>query len=119
MQNHATLFELDVLDELESFHKNIVQLRKSYPALYDLKKEFFDNVLNRKKEPYLLDTYYKKLKNTRNSFLKCLKSMMTKRSYSNYNPTSALNQRLVATTHVPAEAAKNTKNAAANDEEED
>ncbi len=61
-------FELDVINELESFRKTILQLKKSYPTLYNLKKEFFDNVLNRKKEPYLLDTYYKKLKKHKKLF---------------------------------------------------
>lgn len=58
-------FEMDIIDALESFRGEISRLKNSYPALYDLKKEFFDNVLNRKKEGYLVDTYLKKLKKYR------------------------------------------------------
>jgi len=55
-------FEMDVIVEIESFRKSILLLKKSYPKLYDLKKEFFDDVLNRKKEEYLFTNYSKKLK---------------------------------------------------------
>ncbi len=55
-------FEMDIISEIESFRRDILQLKNFYPELYDMKKDFFDNVLNRKKEKYLLDTYFKNLK---------------------------------------------------------
>lgn len=54
------LFEMDVIVDIETFRKEILQLKNSYPELYKIKKEFFDYVLNRKKEAYLFDTYQKK-----------------------------------------------------------
>jgi len=53
-------FEMDVIVEIEQFRKDILRLKNFYPELYNLKKEFFDNVLNRKKEEYLIATYRKK-----------------------------------------------------------
>ena len=58
-------FEMDVIMEIDSFRKDILRLKSSYPKLYNLKREFFDNVLNRKKEDYLLASYHKKLKKYR------------------------------------------------------
>ena len=46
---------------MDAYRKEIILLKNNYPDLYNLKKNFFDNVLNRKKEGYLLDTYNKKL----------------------------------------------------------
>ncbi len=54
------LFEMNVIMELVYFRKEILKLKKSYPELYALKKEFFITVLNRKKEEHLCNTYYKK-----------------------------------------------------------
>lgn len=55
-------FEMDVIVEIQPFRKEILQLKNSYPELYNMKKEFFDNVLNRKKEEYLFATYSKMFK---------------------------------------------------------
>jgi len=55
-------YEMDVVAEMESFRGDILRLKKSYPELYELKQGFFDNVLNHKKEQYLLNTYGKRLK---------------------------------------------------------
>lgn len=57
--------EMEVIVEIEPYRKEISLLKNSYPELYNLKKEFFDNVLNRKKEEYLFDTYHKKFKKYR------------------------------------------------------
>jgi len=54
--------EMEIIIRIEPFRQEILRLKKSYPALYELKKKFFDNVLNRKKEEQLLDTYRKKFK---------------------------------------------------------
>ena len=53
-------FEMDVVIEIESYRKDILWLKKSYPELYEIKKEFFDTALNPKKEEYLFHTYRKK-----------------------------------------------------------
>jgi tetratricopeptide (TPR) repeat protein len=55
-------FEMEVIMEIEPLRKDILRLKNSYPELYNMKKEFFDNVLNRKKEEYLFATYAKKFK---------------------------------------------------------
>lgn len=55
-------FELDIIAGIEKYRREILRLKNSYPELYSLKKEFFDKVLNRKKEGYLLDTYAKNFK---------------------------------------------------------
>jgi len=56
------IYEMDVIVEIEPWRKDILCLKKSYPELYNIKKEFFDNILNPKKEKYLLGTYTKLLK---------------------------------------------------------
>lgn len=53
-------FEMDIIMEISSARKDILQLKNSYPELYKLKKQFFDDVLNRQKEVYLQETYRKK-----------------------------------------------------------
>jgi tetratricopeptide (TPR) repeat protein len=55
-------FEMDIIMDLDSYRREIIHLKNNYPELYRLKKEFFDNVLNRKKEKYLHDTYGKKFR---------------------------------------------------------
>jgi tetratricopeptide (TPR) repeat protein len=57
-----SFFEMDIVIEIRSARKEILQLKNSYPELYNLKKQFFDDVLNRHKEVYLQETYRKKLK---------------------------------------------------------
>jgi len=59
------IMELKVIDEIQPFRKEIRQLKNSYPELYAVKKEFFDNILNLRKEEYLFSTYEKKYKKYR------------------------------------------------------
>ncbi|NLI93096.1 MAG: DnaJ domain-containing protein [Peptococcaceae bacterium] len=54
--------EMDIIVEIESLRKDVLRLKNSYPELYNMKKEFFDSVLNPKKEQHLFDTYNKKYK---------------------------------------------------------
>jgi len=54
-------FEMDVIAEIMPYRKDILRLKNSYPELYNLKKDFFDSVLNHKKEEYLFDIYRKKI----------------------------------------------------------
>ncbi|MDD2401121.1 MAG: SEC-C metal-binding domain-containing protein, partial [Clostridia bacterium] len=54
-------YEMDVIDEMELFRKDILRLKNSYPELYNMKKNFFDVVLNRRKEQALMEKYFKKL----------------------------------------------------------
>jgi tetratricopeptide (TPR) repeat protein len=51
--------EMDIIVEIGPFRKDILRLKDFYPELYNIKKEFFDKVLNPKKEEYLLVTYAK------------------------------------------------------------
>ncbi|MBS4021325.1 MAG: tetratricopeptide repeat protein [Dethiobacter sp.] len=52
--------EMDVVIEIKSYRKDILRLKKSYPELYEIKKEFFDTALNPRKEEHLFNTYRKK-----------------------------------------------------------
>ncbi len=61
-------FEMDILDDIDSHRKDILELKKNYPELYNLKKEFFDKVLNIKRERHLFDEYSKKLLKYRKIF---------------------------------------------------
>jgi preprotein translocase subunit SecA len=54
--------EIRIINEIQSFRKEIMQLKKSYPELYAIKKEFFDNIINPRREEYLYNTYDKKYK---------------------------------------------------------
>ncbi|MBS3949983.1 MAG: tetratricopeptide repeat protein [Peptococcaceae bacterium] len=53
-------YELDIIAQIESFRRKILLLKNNYPALYDMKRDFFDRILNRKQEQYLHDDYRKR-----------------------------------------------------------
>lgn len=54
--------EMAIVMEMDSLRSDVARLKRKYPELYKLKAEFFDLVANRKKEKFLVDTYFKKLK---------------------------------------------------------
>ena len=54
-------FEMDVVCEMNSYRKDILNLKNKYPELYNMKKEFFDSILNGKNEDKLQNAYRKKL----------------------------------------------------------
>lgn len=53
-------YEMEVVMKLAAFRRDVARLKASYPELYALKKEFFDLVLNPKKEDYLFESTHKK-----------------------------------------------------------
>jgi tetratricopeptide (TPR) repeat protein len=52
--------ETYIISELEIFRPEILRLKNAYPELYKLKLDFFNQVLDRKKEGFLFDTFQKK-----------------------------------------------------------
>ncbi len=60
--------EMEIIMEMDSLRSDLARLKKNYPGLYKLKAEFFDLVVNRKKEKFLLDTYFKKLQYFKKTF---------------------------------------------------
>jgi tetratricopeptide (TPR) repeat protein len=59
-QTTQFFMEMHIIIAMSSYRRHILRLKNSYPELYNLKKEFFNNVLNPKKEDYLLDLYKRK-----------------------------------------------------------
>ncbi len=59
-QTTQFFMEMHIIIEISSYRKHILRLKNSYPELYNLKQEFFSNVLNPKKEHYLLELYKRK-----------------------------------------------------------
>ena len=55
-------YEMDIIVELESYRKSILHLKKEYPTLFAIKREFFNDVLDRKKEENLHNKYRKMFK---------------------------------------------------------
>ncbi len=53
-------YEMDIVVDINPMRSEILKLKQRYPELYNLKKEFFRLVLNRKKEAQLHETYRKK-----------------------------------------------------------
>ncbi|OGO77586.1 MAG: hypothetical protein A2Y23_11525 [Clostridiales bacterium GWB2_37_7] len=53
-------FEMDTVCNINSHRKDIQNLKNKYPELYNMKKDFFDSVLNRKNEDKLINSYRKK-----------------------------------------------------------
>ncbi len=62
-------FEMDVVYEIQTYRKDVLALKNYYPELYDMKSEFFDKVLNVKRERALIDEYMKKLMKYKKSVL--------------------------------------------------
>ncbi|MFO7953104.1 MAG: DnaJ domain-containing protein [Bacillota bacterium] len=54
--------EMEIIMQLDFIRSDVARLKRNYPELYKLKADFFDTVANRKKEQYLYDNYFKKLK---------------------------------------------------------
>jgi curved DNA-binding protein CbpA len=54
------MHEMDIIVDMDAYRIEIIRLKNNYPILYNLKKDFFDNVLNPKMKDFLLDTYHKK-----------------------------------------------------------
>lgn len=52
--------EMKMIMEIADYRKEVSRLKSAYPRLYELKKEFFDNILNRNKEDFLFASYDKK-----------------------------------------------------------
>ncbi|MCR4442862.1 MAG: tetratricopeptide repeat protein [Peptococcaceae bacterium] len=55
-------YELEIVTDIEYYRKDVLRLKSSYPELYNMKKEFFDKVLNPRKQDYLFETYTKRYK---------------------------------------------------------
>jgi tetratricopeptide (TPR) repeat protein len=55
------MHEVDIIIAIDTYRKDITRLKNNNPDLYNLKKTFFDDILNLEKEEGLLDTYRKKL----------------------------------------------------------
>jgi len=51
--------EMEIIAQLERLRRDVLRLKNAYPELYQMKKAFFDDVLNPKKEDHLLTTYTK------------------------------------------------------------
>ena len=51
--------EMHIVTNIEVMRKSLRKMKVSYPSLYNLRKDFFDLVLNPKKENYLMDRYFK------------------------------------------------------------
>ncbi len=54
--------EFHLVADIDVYRSEIIRLKKNYPGLYELKENFFNRVINRKKERKLYEAYYKKYK---------------------------------------------------------
>lgn len=56
------VLEFNLIAEIDAYRSDVFRLKKNYPELYELKKDFFNKVINRRKERKLFETYLKKHK---------------------------------------------------------
>lgn len=74
-------FEMDAIYNINAYRKDILNLKNKYPELYNMKKDFFDSVLNRRNEDKLINLYRKKVER----FMKLCPERFEPDEYEGYN----------------------------------